>query len=744
MEKIQLLSPVGDFDSLIAAVSNGADAVYLGAKLFNARRLANNFNADELKKAVQYVHLHKVKVFLTLNTLIKNHEIIPLLNQLSIAQQLNIDAVIMQDLTFAPFIKEHFPNLSIHASTQSTIMNSPSVEFWKKYVDVFVLARELTKEQVHQIWKNTNAHLEIFVHGHLCISYSGQCLISSLIGKRSGNRGMCASSCRKQYNGDQYLISAKDLCMINNIKDVIESGAKTIKIEGRMKSAEYVATTTRYYRQQLDSYYATEKVPVTEKTIKDLKLAFNREFTPGFFNDQESIVDSTIPSKRGILLGRVNNGILTLQHDLEKYDGINIVHEGEKRGCHLKKILLNGADVPKAQRGQKVTLPVPGFNNGALIFLMTPLHGENLLGEQKNILVDVEIDIHEGEIPVFHLTILGTAIKVPLKTKASKPEKHPFTWNNVKTELRKFESEIFTMNQITGTTDNSFIPKSEITNFRKQLDQVLLDALVPITTEKKKVIPQTYPASTAHEKKVHVQVYNLQGIQEALQAGADYIYYDVFALDLSSAAAIIKSAQNSGQKVQFYVHTPMVLVDEDIKRMTPIINNIKPDGILANNLAIVGLNLKLPIILGYQMNIFNDNQLHYYGHPAIVSIELNAKELAAFKNKKNLIFYTHGRPVVMTFKEEINADRLTDKEGYTFPLRVTETGATEMLYSRDLAILQRTNEISHAGITQIFLDLEYDVGELTTIYKRLLRGEHVDVSRFKVDATVGNLVKGVM
>ena len=406
--------------------------------------------------------------------------------------------------------------------------------------------------------------------------------------------------------------------------------------------------------------------------------------------------------------------------------------------------MMNGVDVPKAQQGQKVTLPVPGFNNGALIFLMTPLHGENLLGEKPRITVDMEINIQEGKIPLFELMVLGTLIKIPLKVPASKPEKHPFSWEQVDTELRKFESDIFTINKIVGTTDNSFIPKSEITNLRKQLDQQILDALVPITAEKQKVLPKLYSSYMAGEKKVHVQVYDLQGVQEALHAGADFIYYDVFASDLESAITIVKSAQNSGQSVQFYVHTPMVLVDEDIDKMIPIIQKIKPNGILANNVAILRLDLKLPIILGYQMNIFNDNQLQYYGHPAIASIELNAQELAAFKNKKDLIFYTHGQPVVMTFKEHIDANRLTDKEGYTFPLRVTKTGATEMLYSRHIGILQRTNEISHAGITQIFLDLEYDVGTLTTIYKKLLRGEHVNVSEFKVDATVGNLVKGVM
>ena len=147
MSKLQLLSPAGDFDCLVAAVSNGADAVYLGSKLFNARRLAGNFTAEDLKKAIQYAHLHDVKVFVALNTLIKNNEIKPFLNQVSIIEQLGADAIILQDISFAPLIKKHFPDLALHASTQSTIMNSAADDFWTPYIDVFVLAREIRSEE---------------------------------------------------------------------------------------------------------------------------------------------------------------------------------------------------------------------------------------------------------------------------------------------------------------------------------------------------------------------------------------------------------------------------------------------------------------------------------------------------------------------------------------------------------------------------------------------------------------------
>src|SRR3989344_3607325 len=522
MDKLQLLSPAGTFDALVAAVSNGADAVYLGSKLFNARRLAGNFTTDDVKKAVQYAHLHNVKIFLTLNTLVKNHEIGPFLNQVCLAAQYGVNAVILQDLTFAPLIKKYFPLLKIHASTQATIMNSPSIQFWQKYVGVFVLAREVTKQQVREMFEKTNAHLEVFIHGHLCISYSGQCFISSLIGKRSGNRGLCASSCRKQYNGDHYLISAKDLCMIKNIPDVIESGAKTVKIEGRMKSAEYVATTTRAYRQQIDAYYERKPKSVTQETMKDLKLAFNREFTPGFFNEEKSIVDPLIPSKRGILLGKVSKGYLKVEDTLQLFDGLSTVFKERKEARRVMK-------------GESVKLFVPGFKEGALVYLLSQHGGKNLLGEMKLVPISISIQVEENEHPEIIITVKQKSFSLKLNTKSTTPQKHPLRKEEMEKEVRKYQSDIFRIESIDIQTDNSFIPKSEITTFRTALDQRILDFLIPAYSEKLIIPSPTYLNTTAKEKKLHVQVYSLNDVLKAISAGAAIIYYDIFADDFVQA-----------------------------------------------------------------------------------------------------------------------------------------------------------------------------------------------------------------
>ncbi len=734
----KLLSPVGGWDTLIAAVQNGADAVYLGTKLFNARRLAGNFSKDELIKAIQYAHLHNVEVYITLNTLIKNQEITLFLNQLSVIYHAGADAVILQDLTFAPIIRKHFSQLKIHASTQATIMNTPSVQFWEPYTDVVVLARELTKEQIKNIYDKTHAHLETFVHGHLCSSYSGQCLISSLIGKRSGNRGLCASACRKPYNGNNYLISAKDLCLIKSVKDLANSGIATIKIEGRMKPAEYVATTTRYYRKQLDALKRKTLEPITEKTIKDLKLTFNREFTDGYFNNEKSIIDPLIPTKRGIYIGTVMRNSITLLEDLKVHDGVAFVKDGENSGDFVQEIILNNTPITQARKGDTIRLNLPGFVNSAKVFLTFKHEGEDLRGSVTKVPFSIAIHVQQDQQPQLTLRIKNKTFTLPLATTATKALKHPLSKEELEVELRKYESTIFEIENLNVNTDNSFIPKSVLTTFRKQLDEILLSKLVASQRPLIKVEPLSFPKNPATTKALHVRVYTITQIEQAIQAGADYIYYDVYAPDLTEVTALCKG------KAQLYLVTPMVATDQDVETIRKLLTNHKYDGLLVNNYAFLNSIFKGKKILGYQMNLFNDNQLSFYNSPAIASIELTAEELNGFSQKDKIIYFAHGFPVVMTFREEMNEEKLTDHKNYTFALRHTGSNATEMLYSKEIGILQHTPEILKTGITQLFLDLNHDVYEITQIYKQFLEGKRPKTDKFKGPTTVGNLLKSVM
>lgn len=311
MNNFELLAPAGSYDAFLAAVENGADAVYLGGKAFNARANANNFSIDELKDIVKYAHLRNVKIYVTLNTLLNDNELHEALDFAYDLYNIGIDAVIVQDLGLAKILHEYIPNLPLHASTQMTIYNLQGVEELKKLgFTRVVLARELSLEEIKYICDNTDVEIEVFVHGALCISYSGQCLMSSMIGDRSGNRGKCAQPCRLPYTlikndkpvANGYLLSPKDLSTIEYISKL--PNITSLKIEGRMKSPEYVATVISTYRKAIDN------TPITENDKNDLTQIFNRGgFTSAYHDKKQgsSMMCYEKPKNWGTYIGMVTN-----------------------------------------------------------------------------------------------------------------------------------------------------------------------------------------------------------------------------------------------------------------------------------------------------------------------------------------------------------------------------------------------------------------------------------------------------
>ena len=276
----ELLAPAGDMECLYAAVAAGADAVYVGGKRFGARAFAKNFDLDEMGAAVRYCHLHGVRLYVTLNTLIEDKEMAEAVDYAASLYRIGVDALIVADLGVMAAIHRHVPDLELHASTQMSVHNTEGV---KAAADLgacrVVLARELPLTEIKSAVENSPAEIEVFLHGALCVCYSGQCLFSSLVGGRSGNRGECAQPCRLPYNGGKYPLSLKDLSLANHIPELIESGVASLKIEGRMKSPEYVYSVTHAYRNMLDEHRAASGV---ENDI--LKRAFSRNgFTDGYF-----------------------------------------------------------------------------------------------------------------------------------------------------------------------------------------------------------------------------------------------------------------------------------------------------------------------------------------------------------------------------------------------------------------------------------------------------------------------------
>ena len=377
MRVVELLAPAGNMECLRAAVNAGADAVYIGGKNFGARSLAQNFSDEELKEAIKYCHLYDVKVHITINTIIYDDQIEELIKYISFINSLGVDAVIVQDLGVINIIRQRFKDLEIHASTQINTHNKETIEYLKKLgVKRVVFGRETSIEDIKNI--DVDIEKEVFIHGALCVSYSGQCLFSEIIGGRSGNRGLCAGPCRlsyklfKEHNGNfeqintkgEYLLSTKDLCTIEHLDKILESGVDSLKIEGRMKKSEYVYLVVSIYRKAIDNYYKYKETRITKEDIEKLKIAFNRDFTKGFILNEKSsdINNSYRPNHMGIEIGKVigiqNHKVkIKLSNDLTQGDGIRILNSThDDVGFIVNKIYKNNLYIRKGHKNDIIEL----------------------------------------------------------------------------------------------------------------------------------------------------------------------------------------------------------------------------------------------------------------------------------------------------------------------------------------------------------------------------------------------------
>ena len=373
MKKIELLSPVGNMDCMRAAVQNGADAVYFGSS-FSARAFASNFDGDDLKCAIEYAKLRGVQTHLTLNTLIKNDEFENAFSVAKMAYNYGIDAIIVQDLGLANLLINSFPNIAIHASTQLTAHNLDGVlSLQDMGFRRVVLSRELTLEEIEYITKNSNVEIETFIHGALCISYSGQCLFSSMVGGRSGNRGKCAQPCRLPFSlideknnklDSGYLLSTRDLCGLDFIPNLINAGVTSLKIEGRMKSPEYVATVTRIYRKYIDLAYSNEPYVVEDSDRKLLALAFNRGgFSNGHLSKDynKNLVFKEKQNNCGLFLGTIEKynakkGLIIFKCAESLHIGDSIATQNEQGSYKISELMLKNTNIKESKCGDVVTI----------------------------------------------------------------------------------------------------------------------------------------------------------------------------------------------------------------------------------------------------------------------------------------------------------------------------------------------------------------------------------------------------
>ena len=678
MRDVELLAPVGSFEALKAAVQNGANAVYLGGKDFGARASANNFDRDELKEAVKYAHIRGVQVFVTTNTLRKENEIEDFLEYAKFLYDIDVDAIILQDIGMARLIKRELPDFELHASTQMVAHSLEDVKYLESVgFDRVVLAREVTVEEIKYICDNCKADIEVFVHGALCVCYSGQCLMSSMIGNRSGNRGRCAQPCRQRYelidvytgevvnsNGD-YLLSPRDLNAIEEIDKVIDAGVHSLKIEGRMKRPEYVATVIDGYRKTIDEYLATNKLNVSDETINDLYTIFNRKFTKGLLLGDvgKDMMNSQLPNNQGLYVGTVvdynkkaKRLKIKLANTLKKGDGINL------GGGTIGRIIKNGNIETIGYKGETIELDFVGeARKGQIVFktsdseLMDRVQATFTQDKEfvKNI-IDAKITIKLGQKPILTLkdrhsneaTIEGDKIVEEAMKVALSKEK-------VETQLRKLGNTPYELDLLEiELDDNVSLPISLLNQMRRDCIELLDKERVSIKNRKyKNKIVKYKPVQYNRNKQqeISVKVKNLEQLESALECGVDRIYYE----DTNTIDKAMSLAMKYNKKVIY--SAPRIIRNKEYNHLAKA-NNAGVESVQLGNYGSIDYFKDKKLNIDYYLNAFNSETINYYkeigADTLCISQELNINEI------KETIKYT-----------DINIESVV--YGYT-PLMITE------------------------------------------------------------------------
>ena len=483
---MELLSPAGNFESLKAAILGGCDAVYLGGKLFGARAFSNNFNNDELIEAIKFAHLYGVKVYVTVNTLIYENEVDKFMDYVEFLYKNNVDALIIQDIGMMDLIRKTYPLLELHASTQMHIHNLDGVKLIENLgLKRVVLARETPISLIEEIKKNTNIEIEVFIHGALCVSYSGQCLFSSLIGNRSGNRGSCAGSCRQKYNllvngkkvnKDEYLLSCKDLCTIEDIGKLIDIGVDSFKIEGRMKSPEYVYLVTKLYREAIDSYVNGKEIKIN---LTELKKIFNREYTKGFLFNEKYIVNEYRPNHLGVELGKViksqNNYVdILLTDELNINDGIRFINNDV--GFIVTSVFKNKKRITKGNIGDVVSIYCKDKVFGNVVktydYLLNKKIDE-ILKVNKKIKIKGNLEVYLNKKIKLEVTDDKNSIVV-FGNVVNEAINSPISFDRIKEQLNKLGNTIYEFSELNIVGDtNIFIPIKELNDLKNNFVNLL-------------------------------------------------------------------------------------------------------------------------------------------------------------------------------------------------------------------------------------------------------------------------------
>lgn len=493
----EILAPCGNMTSLKAAVAAGADACYLAGNSFGARAYAANFDSEELLQAIEFAHLHGVKIYLTINTLVKNEEMKNLYNMLVPLYERGLDAVLVQDFGVLKMVREFFPLLPVHSSTQMNILTSDGASFAKELgISRVVAAREMSLREMKHIKDNVGIEIEAFVHGAMCVCYSGRCLMSSMAGGRSGNRGRCAQPCRQRYainDKSSYKLSMRDMCTLEFIPDMVDAGIDSFKIEGRMKNEYYVAACVDAYKSLTYDYingcFSLKKADEYEKKLLD---TFNRGgFTDGYLmrersdkrylNDwDEHLIDDSMPGRRGVKVGnlrKTDKGKIYFIADTDIFTGDELLVDDDN-----KISLTSNKDFKKGTMAEFKCPDTKSLKRGISIYRTRC----QKLNQETDLIIysDLRLPSHgrfvlrSGKPVTFSLEIGNLSVTVEGDT-AQKAVKNPISDDTIRDKISSMGDSDFYLESLDIDNDcDSFIPLSQLKSIRREAAELLRKKII--------------------------------------------------------------------------------------------------------------------------------------------------------------------------------------------------------------------------------------------------------------------------
>ena len=794
---VELLAPAGSREALVAAVENGANAIYLAGNAFGARAYASNFDREALREAIHFAHLRKVAIHVTVNTIVADEEMGPLRDYLRFLYEAGADAVLVQDLGVARVAHETVPDLPLHASTQMSVSSLEGVRALAELgFTRVVLARELSLKEIRHICAHAPVEIETFMHGALCVCYSGQCLMSSMIGGRSGNRGRCAQPCRLPYTlvdekgqdvlGDKagsYLLSPRDLSTIDVIPDLIEDGVSSLKIEGRMKRPEYVATVVRTYREAIDTYYAGKGYAVTQEERDDLAQIFNRDFTTAYLEGRpgKAMMSDRRPNNRGLLIGRVtaydwDARIVTvkLSGRLGLGDQVDFwVKVGGRVTATISALTdAKGRAVEEGQAGDTVSFAIPSaVRDHDRVF---KVYDARLMERAK--------ETYASGAPVRRIPVaiaVRAAVGEPLTVTLCDAEGHrgegrtdfigesarkrPLSEEIIRKQVSRLGTSVYEMKSLhCDIAGEVMVPMSEINEARRKAVEAL-DALRLKEIEAREHRPEpkfTDRIARPTPKKAHflVAVDTLGKAEAALAAGADGILfggesYEHRVIAPEEYERAWQMAREAGARIDF--NTPRIVHDgqqKHVERLLAAFAAFPPDAVHVHNIAMLALVRRLTdfaIHADYSLISYNKQTLAFlkdYGaSSATLSPELTAKEIRqlAKESPLPLTCIMHGRLELMVSNYCVTGSflggcgegpctqpctrghfALKDRKDALFPLAMDQFCHMHVLNSKVLSMMPHAMKFRAAGIETMQIEAkamgEKEIAAIVKAYRKAM------------------------